>query len=82
MADILQKYGRSAVCLDATNKTTDYALPLFLLVVKTSLCYMTVGAFMVQFETSSCIAEALEMFRTWNKELNPEYFMIDCCQAE
>ncbi|CAN7947606.1 unnamed protein product, partial [Ixodes hexagonus] len=82
MADILQKYGRSAVCLDATNKTTDYALPLFLLVVKTSLCYMTVGAFMVQFETSSCIAEALEMFRTWNKELNPEYFMIDCWQAE
>ncbi|KAL3188143.1 hypothetical protein MRX96_004138 [Rhipicephalus microplus] len=36
---MLKKYGGSVVCLDATHKTSDYALPLFLLVVKTPSGY-------------------------------------------
>lgn len=35
MRNMLKKYGGSVVCLDATHKTSEYALPLFLLAVKT-----------------------------------------------
>lgn len=61
MKVLLVKYGRRVDCLDATNKTTDYALPLFFNVVQTLAGYMVKGAFIIQFETASCIAEALRV---------------------
>ena len=47
--------------LDATYKTTRYALPLFLLVIKTNIDYQVVGAFVTQDEKTETIAEALSM---------------------
>lgn len=45
---LLDRYG--SVCfLDATYKTTKYALPLFLLVVKTNVNYCVVASFFVQY---------------------------------
>lgn len=82
MKAMMEKYGRSVSCLDATNKTTSYALPLFLIVVKTPHGYLTVGAFVTQFETGTCISEALKVFREWNPDFSPEYWMIDYSQAE
>ncbi|XP_075739497.1 uncharacterized protein LOC119166678 [Rhipicephalus microplus] len=53
MRSMLKKYGGSVVCLDATHKTSDYALPLFLLVVKTPSGYTPAGVFIIQFETAT-----------------------------
>ncbi|XP_064485445.1 uncharacterized protein LOC135397822 [Ornithodoros turicata] len=82
MAGLLEKYGSSVVCLDATNKTTDYLLPLFFIVVKTAISYMIAGAFIVQFETSACIAEALQVFKQWCPMFSPQYWMVDYSDAE
>ncbi|CAN7944666.1 unnamed protein product [Ixodes hexagonus] len=82
MEELLVKYFKSVVCLDETNKTTDYALPLFFVVVKTPAGYMVAGVFIVQFETASCIAEPLSVFKRWCPDLDPEYWMVDWCPAE
>lgn len=60
MKNMLLKYGTAVVCLDSTHKTSDYALPLFL-IVKTPVSYATASMFIVQFETACCIAEALSV---------------------
>lgn len=82
MKELMLKYSDVVVCLDATYKTTDYALPLFLIVVKTSSCYAVAGAFIVQFETALCIEEALNIFKAWNPTLSPKFWMVDYSQAE
>lgn len=43
---------------------------------------MVAGVFVVQFETAACISEALSVFKTWNEDYSPEYWMVDFCQAE
>lgn len=78
MRNMLKKYGGSLVCLDATHKTSDYAPPLFLLVVKTP----SGGVFIVQFETAHCIAEALDIFKQWCDNWSPQYWMVDYSKAE
>ena len=40
---VLKRYGNYACFLDATYKTTKYALPLFFLAVKTNVDYQVVG---------------------------------------
>ncbi|CAN7979762.1 unnamed protein product [Ixodes pacificus] len=82
MAELVMQYGNSVTCLDATNKTTDYSLPLFFLVIKTPTNYMVAGVFVVQFETAACISEALAVFKEWNLGYSPEYWMVDFCQAQ
>ncbi|KAH8029195.1 hypothetical protein HPB51_023760 [Rhipicephalus microplus] len=73
MRSMLKKYGGSLVCLDATHKTSDYALPLFFLVVKTPSGYTPAGVFIIQFETAHCIAEALDVFKQWCDNWSPQY---------
>ncbi|XP_070394561.1 uncharacterized protein [Dermacentor albipictus] len=82
MRELMLKYSDDVVCLDATYKTTDYALPLFLIVVKTASSYAIAGAFMVQFETADSIEEALNTFKAWNPTLSPKFWMVDYSQAE
>ncbi|XP_075535233.1 uncharacterized protein LOC142570787 [Dermacentor variabilis] len=82
MRTMLKKYGGSVVCLDATHKTSDYALPLFLLVVKTPSGYTPAGVFIVQFETTHCIADALDVFKQWCDNWSPQYWMVDYSKAE
>ncbi|XP_049275674.1 uncharacterized protein LOC125756178 [Rhipicephalus sanguineus] len=82
MRNMLKKYGGSVVCLDATHKTSDYALPLFLLVVKTPSGYTPAGVFIIQFETAQCIAEALSVFKQWCDNWSPQYWMVDYSKAE
>ena len=59
---LLKRYGKLAL-LDATYKTTKYALPLFMLAVSTNFSYLPVAEFIVQSETSSSIVEALEIIK-------------------
>jgi hypothetical protein len=58
---MLQRYGEEMVFLDATYRTTKYALPLFFLCVHTNSGYYVVGAFVTQREDSQSISEALSI---------------------
>ena len=74
---LLQKYGNSISLLDATYKTTKYAVQLFFVAVKTNVDYQVVGSFSIQDETTDTTAEALFMLKSWNPQRQPRYFMID-----
>ena len=67
--------------LDATYKTTCYALPLFFLVIKTNVDYQVVAAFLIEGEIRENIA-ALTKIKEWNPDFNPLYAMVDCCAEE
>ena len=68
--------------LDATYKTTRYALPLFFLVVKTNVDYQIVAAFIIESETTKGIMEALQVIKLWNPEFEPRTFMTDYSKEE
>ena len=68
--------------LDATYRTTRYALPLFFLCVRTNVYYEVVAAFVTQNEDASSIAEALEVIQQWNPDWSPRLFMVDFDTAE
>ena len=55
---LLHLFGRLCL-LDATCKTTKFAIPLFFLVVKTNIGYQIVVSFAIQDETNAGITEAL-----------------------
>ncbi|XP_055954724.1 uncharacterized protein LOC126809776, partial [Patella vulgata] len=78
---LLGRYGQ-IVLLDATYKTMKYALPLFFLCVKTNHSYIVIGEFVIEDETIENIAEALRIFRDWNPEVHPNFFMMDYSLAE
>ncbi len=60
---LLQRYGETLCMLDATYKTTKYALPLFFLAVKTNVGFSVVGSFVTEQESTYAIAEALGVLR-------------------
>ena len=68
--------------LDATYKTTKYAVPLFFVVVKTNVDYQVVASFATQDEKCETIMEALSIIKSWNRDWNPICFMMDNCDAE
>ncbi|CAH2329517.1 Hypothetical predicted protein, partial [Pelobates cultripes] len=74
---LLKLYGNQITLLDATYRTTRYALPLFSLCVRTNVCYVVVGAFVIQQETTTSIQEALEMFKTWNPGWKPSSILYE-----
>ena len=79
---LLQRYGNDICLLDATYKTTRYALPLFFLVVPTNVDYQVVASFVIQNETSQCIREALQIIQKETAGWNPKCFMTDNCEQE
>ena len=79
---LLRKYGNSLCLLDATYKTTRYALPLFFLVVKSNVDYQVVGSFVTQQETAAVIKEALGILRGWNTDWSPLNFLTENCEQE
>ena len=74
---LLERYGNDICLLDATHKTTRYALPLFFLAVKTNVDYQVVGSFVTQDESTESVKEALAVIREWNPNWNPTFFMTD-----
>jgi hypothetical protein len=78
---LLERYG-DMVLLDATYRTTKYALPLFLVVVRTNVGYKPVAEFICENETTTAIAEALNILKQWNLHWEPKYFMLDYSQQE
>lgn len=63
--------------MDATYKTSKYALPLFQLCVSTNVGYSVVATFVVESESIPHIQEALSIIQQWNKDWSPEYFLVD-----
>ena len=74
---LLAKSGNNICLLDATYRTTRYALPLFFIVVKTNVDYQVVASFAIQDETTSSIMEALSVVQSSNSSWNPHLFMTD-----
>jgi len=75
-------YGNEICLLDATHKTTRYALPLFFVAIRTNVDYQVVASFVSQDESTESIKEALRIVKSWNKEWSPDYFMTDYCEEE
>ena len=82
MKRLLQRYSNEICLLDATYKTTRYALPLFLLAVKTNVDYQVVRAFVCEGESTENILAALGILKCWNPDWTPLYSMVDCCSEE
>ena len=79
---LLLRYGSDLVLMDATYKTTKYAIPLFFVCVHTNVGYKVVAEFLCQNEDQECIAEALNIIKSWNPTWKPKYFMVDYSMAE
>ena len=48
--NLIKRYGNEVILLDATYKTTQYALPLFFMVVKTNIDYQIVASFVINMK--------------------------------
>ena len=79
---LLHRYGSELVFMDATYKTTKYAIPLFFLCVRTNVGYKVVAEFMTQYEDQKSISEALAILKSWNPLWKPNYFMVDFSTIE
>jgi hypothetical protein len=79
---LLNRYGNEFVLLDATYKTTQYALPLFFLCVQTNNGYCVVATMIMENEDTSSLSEALEILKTENSTWHPAAFMIDASDIE
>ena len=79
---LLNRYGNDLCLLDATYKTTKYDIPLFFPCVKTNVKYEVVAAFVIQYETTNGIAEALSVIKDWSSNWSPSYFMTDFPEEE
>ena len=83
MKRLLQRYGSEICLLNATYKTTRYALPLlFFWYWKTNVDCQVVGAFVCEGESTENILTALRILKCWNPDWNPLYSMVDCCSQE
>ncbi|XP_065653455.1 uncharacterized protein LOC136080567 [Hydra vulgaris] len=79
---LLSRYGNELAFLDATYRTTRYALPLFFIVVKTNVDYQIVAIFVCENETTDAITEALMCIKEWNPSFQPTYFFTDYSNEE
>ncbi len=79
---LMIKYGQDICLLDATYKTTKYAMPLFFICVKTNVNYIVVASFVMQTEDTRSISEALTIIRDWNPDWQPSNWMVDFSEME
>ena len=80
--NLLRRYGSNLVLMDATYKTTKYALPLFFVCVHCNVGYKVVASFICQNVDAYSISEALSIIKSWNTWWNPSYFMVEFSTAE
>ena len=79
---LLERYGNDLVLMDATYKTTKYAIPLFFICVHTNIGYKVVAEFMSQTEEKESISEALGIIKFWTPNWSPKFFIVDHSAAE
>ena len=78
----MKLYGNNICLLDATYKTTKYAIPHFFVVLKTNVDHQVIASFTLQDETTLAIKEALLILSSWNPLWQPKCFMVDNCEEE
>jgi hypothetical protein len=79
---LLSRYGNEICLIDATHNITRYAIPLYMIAVKTNVDFQVVGQFFTENETQAAIEEALTTIKSWNPAWNPRHFMSDNDQAQ
>ena len=79
---LLAKYGTEMVFLDATYRTTRYALPLFFLCVYTNCGYYIVASILIENEDAASLSEAFEKLKESNDGFSPTAFMVDSSEIE
>ncbi|XP_062583252.1 uncharacterized protein LOC134245018 [Saccostrea cucullata] len=79
---LLSLYGKDVCIMDATYKTSKYALPLFFVCVQTNVGHSICGSFLVSSESKSCIKEGLNKLKQWNPNWSPKYFITDYDERE
>ena len=77
----LLRYG-DTMYLDATYKTSRWAVPLFVLAVRTNSGYQPVAILVCEDETSASIYEAIQVVREANPDWTPSYHMTDYDECE
>ncbi|KAJ8049966.1 hypothetical protein HOLleu_02947 [Holothuria leucospilota] len=65
---------KEPVLLDATYRITKYALPLFLMVVRTNFRNIPGAKFVGESETTAHTAEALFIIKNWNPQVLPNNY--------
>ena len=55
---------------------------MFLLCVKINVDYCVVASFVIQQENADSIWKALCVLQDCNSTWNPDFFMVDICEAE
>ena len=79
---LLKRYGMEMVFLDATYRTTRYAVALFFLCCHTNAGHMVVAVMVMAKEDSSSLAEAVSKLKEMNSGWSPKGFMIDASEIE
>jgi hypothetical protein len=79
---LLSLYGQELVFLDATYKTTQYAIPLFFVCVQTNCGYYVVASLIIEGEDTQSLSEALNVLASMNPDWSPKAFMIDSSEIE
>ena len=82
MKRLLRTYGNEICLLDATYKTTRYALRLFFFVVKSNVDYEVVGAFVCEGGETENIMSALKILKSWTSNWSTLYSKVDCCSEK
>ena len=82
MKRLLKTYGNEICLVDASFKTTSYALPLIFMVVKTNGEYEVVDAFVREGKGTENVMSAFKILKSWNPDWSPLYSMVDCCSEE
>lgn len=79
---MLIRYVEELKFMDATYKTTKYALPLFFICIMTNCGYCVVGVFVIENEDSISLAEVLRIFSSMNDNWSPKAAIIDSSDVE
>ena len=82
MKNMYERYGNHMILLDATYKTTKYALPLFFVVVQTNVNFQVCCVIVLQEESTEMIAKALKIIKEWNPMVSPKYAFVDFDERE
>ena len=82
MKNICERYGNHMILLDATYKTTKYALPLFFVVVQTNVNFQVCCVMVLQEESTKMITKALKIFKEWNPLVSSKYAFVDFDERE
>ena len=82
MKNIYERCGNHMILLDATYRTTRYALPLLFVVVQTNINFQVCCVIVLQEESTEMITKTLKIFKEWNPMVYPKYAFVDFDERE